>query len=201
MKPRIRETIVVEGRYDKNTVSQAVCAHILETRGFGVFSDDDLIALIRKIAEARGVIILSDSDGAGFLIRGKLKSVLGESGVKHAYIPDIEGKERRKRGASRTGLLGVEGMSREIIIQSLRQAGATFEDSVLPSLCGGAPITKSDMCELGLSGTKGAAARRNALKAALGLPRLLSANSLLEVLNCLCERSEFFELAKSLGSS
>ena len=194
MKPRIRETIVVEGRYDKNTVSQAVDAHILETRGFGVFSDDALIGLIRKIAENRGVIILTDSDGAGFLIRGKLKSALGPAGAKHAYIPDIEGRERRKRSASKAGLLGVEGMPPEVIIEALRKAGATFEDDESSPEGAGQPITKADMYELGLSGGDNAAERRDALKAKLGLPELLSSNALLEVLNCLYTKHELFDL-------
>ena len=193
MKPRIYETIVVEGRYDKNTVSQAVDAHILETRGFGVFSDDALISLIRKMAETRGVIIFTDSDGAGFLIRGKLKSALGTAGVRHAYIPDIEGRERRKHRASKAGLLGVEGMSPEIIIEALRLAGATFEDGKSSPEGAGQLITKADMYELGLSGGDNAAEHRDALKSKLGLPELLSANALLEVLNCLYTRDEFFD--------
>ena len=193
MKLRIRETIVVEGRYDKNTVSQAIDAHILETRGFGVFSDDVLIDLLRKMAELRGVIILTDSDGAGFLIRGKLKSALGTSGVKHAYIPDIAGRERRKSRASKAGFLGVEGMSPEVIIDALRTAGATFEDDELPFENAKQPITKADMYEMGLSGGDNAAERRNALKVRLGLPELLSANALLEVLNCLYDRDGFLE--------
>ena len=195
MKPRIRETVVVEGRYDKNTVSQAVDAHILETRGFGIFSDDALVALIRKMAETRGVIILTDSDGAGFLIRGKLKSALGADGVRHAYIPDIAGRERRKRRASSAGLLGVEGMSPEVIIDALRLAGATFENGEVSSFNVKQPITKADLYELGLSGGIDSSERRNAMKAKLGLPELLSANALLEVLNCLYDRDEFFDLA------
>ena len=192
MKPRIRETIVVEGRYDKNTVSQAVEANIIETRGFGIFSDDALVALIRKMAATRGVIIFTDSDGAGFLIRGKLKSALGAEGVKHAYIPDVEGRERRKRFASKAGLLGVEGMTTEIIIEALHNAGATFEEAQTTAAQSSLAITKADMYELGLSGTPDSAARRAALKAQLGLPELLSANALLEVLNCLFTREEFF---------
>ena len=194
MKPQIRETIIVEGRYDKNTVAQAVDAHILETRGFGIFSDDALVALIRKMAEMRGVIIFTDSDGAGFLIRGKLKGAIGDNGVRHAYIPDIEGRERRKRSASKAGLLGVEGMSSEVIIDSLRRAGATFENGSANTDPATQPITKNDMYELGLSGCDNATERRCALKSKLGLPELLSSNALLEVLNCLYTRDEFFGL-------
>ena len=198
MKPQIRETIIVEGRYDKNTVAQAVDAHILETRGFGIFSDDALVAIIRKMAKTRGVIIFTDSDGAGFLIRGKLKSALGENGVRHAYIPDIEGRERRKRSASKAGLLGVEGMSPEVIIDSLRRAGATFENGSVGTSHATQPITKTDMYELGLSGGDNATERRRALKSKLGLPELLSSNALLEVLNCLYTREEFFGLFQAL---
>lgn len=127
-KPRIREAIVVEGRYDKNTLAQVVDAVIIETRGFGVFTDDELLALLRRLADTCGVIVLTDSDGAGFQIRNRVKSALGGA-VKHAYIPEIEGKERRKRIGSRAGTLGVEGMRPETLLRALRDAGATFENS------------------------------------------------------------------------
>jgi len=198
MKPHILETIIVEGRYDKNTVAQVVDANIIETRGFGVFSDAALIALIRNLAETRGVIIFTDSDGAGFLIRGRLKSTLGGVGVKHAFIPDIEGRERRKRTASKAGLLGVEGMPPEVIIDALRTAGATFEDADGSNRIKSQPVTKADMYELGLSGCPDANERRSFLKKKLGLPELLSPNALLEVLNCLITRDEFFALFSAM---
>lgn len=198
MKPHIREVIIVEGRYDKNTVSQAVDATIIETRGFGVFSDAALLELLRKMAAERGIIIFTDSDGAGFLIRGRLKSLIGDNGVLHAYIPDTPGKERRKSHASKAGLLGVEGMAPEIIVESLRKSGATFEDADTVTLRQKQQVTKADMYELGLSGGSDSGARRSALKTALGLPELLSANALLDVINCLYDRDGFFELMRTL---
>lgn len=190
MKPRIREVIVVEGRYDKNTVSQVVDATIVETRGFGVFSDGALLSLLRRLAETRGIIVLTDSDGAGQLIRGKIKGALGTVGIKHAYIPDIEGREKRKRVSSKAGLLGVEGMSPDTLIESLRRAGATFEgEENTVSLK--REITKADMYELGLAGVPDAAERRRRLQEELRLPALLSSGALLEVVNCLFDREEF----------
>ena len=124
---RIKEAIVVEGRYDKNTLSQIVDAHIIETAGFGIFSDKEKTALLRRLAEKCGIIILTDSDGAGFLIRNRIKGAVPDGCVKHAYIPDIKGKERRKQHASKEGKLGVEGMTPEIIIEALKRSGATIE--------------------------------------------------------------------------
>ena len=123
---RIREAIVVEGRYDKNALSQVVDTVILETSGFGNFKNDELMALLRRLAETRGIVVLTDSDGAGFLIRSRIRSCLPKAGVKHAYIPDIQGKERRKRAPGKEGLLGVEGMSPQVLLEALRRAGATF---------------------------------------------------------------------------
>ena len=124
---RIREVIVVEGRYDKNTVSQAVEASIVETEGFGIFSDSERLELLRRLGEKRGLVILTDSDSAGFLIRNHLKGRLNGIDVKMAYIPDVAGKEKRKRSPSKEGKLGVEGMPKTVIIEALKRAGATFE--------------------------------------------------------------------------
>ena len=179
---RIREAIVVEGRYDKNTLSQVVDTVILETAGFGVFHNDELMALLRRLAERQGLIILTDSDGAGFLIRNHLKGALPLDRVKHAYIPDIPGKERRKTAPGKEGLLGVEGMRPEILLQALRNAGADFED---------APVTKQDFFTLGLSGRPDSAAKRAALLQALSLPAHMSANALLQAVNVLFSREEF----------
>ena len=125
-KPRIEEVIVVEGRYDKNILSQVVDATIVETGGFSVFNDREKLELLRKLAQKRGLILLTDSDGAGFVIRNYLKGVLPRERVKQAYIPDVAGKERRKRKAGKEGKLGVEGMTPEVLLQSLRRSGATF---------------------------------------------------------------------------
>lgn len=190
---RIKEVVVVEGRYDKSTVAGAVDARIIEVSGFRIFSDKEKIELLRKLSEKCGLIILTDSDKAGFFIRGRLRGMLGEANIKHAYIPDTFGKERRKEAASKEGKLGVEGMSHDVIIKALQKAGATFDDN---QICPGSaePITKADMYKLGLSGGAGSAGKRRELLSRLELPERLSANSLLDVLNILYTRDEFFSL-------
>ena len=192
----VREVIVVEGRYDKNTVSQAVSGTVIETSGFGIFSDKERINLLRRLAEKRGLIILTDSDGAGFLIRGRIRSMLGGADVKHAYIPDIAGREKRKTAPSREGKLGVEGMDREVIVMALERAGATFLGERPPHCDDSDIITKADLFDLGLSGGEGSAMKRRALLKSLDLPARLSANGLLDVLNVLYTREEFLNLAK-----
>lgn len=179
---KIREAILVEGRYDKNTLSQIVDAPILETGGFGIFKDKKQLALLRQIAEKRGLIVFTDSDGAGFVIRNHIKSAIPGKFLKHAYIPDIYGKERRKSAPGKEGKLGVEGMTREVILDALRKAGATFEGESA-SASGG--ITKQDLMELGLSGGPDASARRLALLKKLNLPEHMSANAMLQALNLL----------------
>ena len=191
---RIREAIVVEGRYDKNTLSQLVDAPIFFTFGFGVMNNRELIAFLREVARRRGLIILTDSDGAGFVIRNYLKGSLPKEQVLHAYIPDIFGKERRKRQAGREGKLGVEGMTPEILLAALRDAGAHIEGETAKAA--GEPITKLDLFELGLSGTADSSERRAALKRELSLPEHLSANGLLDALNVLFRREEFLERYK-----
>lgn len=182
---RIREAIVVEGRYDKNTLSQLVDTVIMETSGFSVFKNEEKVALFRRMAEARGLIVLTDSDGAGFVIRNFLKGSIPVHQVKHAYIPDVYGKERRKRQAGKEGKMGVEGMRPEVLEEALRRAGATFLDEVSAQVSPHRPITKTDFFQDGLSGTPNAAARRGALLQSLELPEHLTANALLEVLNTL----------------
>lgn len=190
MRPRVRELIVVEGRYDKNALLQAVDAAVLETGGFGIFKDRELAAFLRRLAAERGVIVLTDSDGAGFVIRNHLKGILPKEQVKHAYIPDVAGKERRKARAGREGKLGVEGMKPAVLLEALRRCGATFLDGDgAQSRAGREPITKADLLELGLAGP-GSAARRQALQKQLRLPAHLTANGLLEVLNLLYTREE-----------
>ena len=190
MKPRVRELIVVEGRYDKNTLLQVVDAAVLETGGFGIFRDRETAALLRRLAAERGVIVLTDSDGAGFVIRNHLKGILPKEQVKHAYIPDVAGKERRKARAGREGKLGVEGMKPAVLLEALRRCGATFLDGDgAQSRAEREPITKADLLELGLAGP-GSAARRQALQKQLRLPAHLTANGLLEVLNLLYTREE-----------
>ena len=188
---RIREAIVVEGRYDKNTLSQMVDTVIIETSGFGIFKDKERLALLRRLAEKRGLIVLTDPDGAGFVIRGHLRGSLPPDRVKHAYVPDIYGKERRKRQGGKEGKLGVEGMRPEVLEAALRRAGATFLDEAGERAAqAGRPITKADFVALGLSGGPGAADRRRALLQRLELPEHLSPNAMLEVLNALFTREE-----------
>ncbi|MBR4056935.1 MAG: DUF4093 domain-containing protein [Oscillospiraceae bacterium] len=185
---RIREVIVVEGRYDRNALSQVVDAVILETSGFGIFNDREKLSLLRRIADERGLIILTDSDGAGFVIRRYLKGALDPAKVKHAYIPDITGKEKRKSSPSKEGKLGVEGMRPEVLLDALRRAGATFCDEAAPQK---EPITKADLYAAGLSGGANSAEKRKALLKKLDLPEKLSSNALLDVLNVLWGRETF----------
>ena len=192
---KIKEAILVEGRYDKNTLSQIVDAPILETAGFGIFKDKKQMALLRQVAEKRGLIIFTDSDGAGFVIRNHIKSAIPAKYLKHAYIPDIAGKERRKREAGKEGKLGVEGMTKDVILESLRRAGATIEGENVPVQ---QSITKQDMMELGLSGGAGSSEKRAALLKKLDLPEHMSANALLQALNLLYHYDELQIIVEEL---
>ena len=192
---KIKEAIVVEGRYDKNTLSQIVDAPILETAGFGIFKDKQQMSLLRRVAETRGLIVFTDSDGAGFVIRNHIKSAIPAKFLKHAYIPDVFGKERRKSAPGKEGKLGVEGMSPETIIEALRRAGATIEGAAAVS---GSQITKQDLMDLGLSGGSDASARRLMLLKKLNLPEHMSANAMLQALNLLLTTEELYELVREL---
>ncbi len=188
---KIREVILVEGRYDKNTLSQVVDAVILETGGFRVFHDRQKQKLLRTLAETRGLIVMTDSDGAGFVIRNFIKGCVPPELVKHAYIPDVFGRERRKAAPSKEGKLGVEGMQPEILLEALRRAGATVEGE--ESAASGT-ISKADLYKKGLSGREDSAAHRKALMTRLDLPEHLSATALLDVLNALMSREAFYNL-------
>ena len=192
---RIKEVIVVEGRYDKNTLSQVVDATIVTLGGFAVFNDREKLAFLRRLAEKQGLIVLTDSDGAGFVIRNYLKGALPGDRVKQAYVPDVPGKERRKRRPGKEGKLGVEGMRPEALVESLRRAGATFLDEAARTPAG-EPLTKADLFALGLSGGQDSAARRQALLRRLDLPEHLTANGLLEALNLLYDREELEALLR-----
>ena len=192
---KIKEAIVVEGRYDKNTLSQIVDAPILETAGFGIFKDKQQMALLRREAENRGRIVFTDSDGAGFVIRNHIKTVIPAKFLKHAYIPDIYAKERRKSAPGKEGKLGVEGMRPETILEALRRAGATMEgEAAAPQN----QITKQDLTELGLSGGADSSAKRLALLKKLDLPEHMSANAMLQALNLLYTLDELSELVREL---
>ena len=193
---KIKEAIVVEGRYDKNTLSQIVDAPILETAGFGIFKDKKQMALLRQVAEKRGLIIFTDCDGAGFVIRNHIKSAIPGKYLKHAYTPDILGKERRKAAPGKEGKLGVEGMTKDIILEALRKAGATIEGEEGAS---SHQITKQDLMELGLSGGADASAKRLALLKKLNLPEHMSANAMLQALNLLYSLEELKDYLRELG--
>ena len=179
---KIKEAIVVEGRYDKNTLSQIVDAPILETSGFGIFKDKEQMALLRKIAQVRGLIVFTDADGAGFVIRNHIKSAIPGQFLKHAYTPDILGKERRKAKPGKEGKLGVEGMTKDVILEALRRAGATVEDGAEARK--NQPISKADLMELGLYGP-GSVENREKLMKMLGFPEKMSTNAFLQAINLL----------------
>ena len=196
MKPSVKEALVVEGRYDKNSILQVVDAVVLETGGFGFFQDKEKRRLLRFYAETRGIIILTDSDGAGFLIRSRLLDFLPRDRVKHAYIPDVPGKEKRKSRPSKEGKLGVEGMPPPVLLEALRRAGATFAGET-GDTAPKAQLTMADFYALGLSGGPGSAEKRKALALRLGFPEKMTAGGLLDAVNTLlaCGRLEpvFFD--------
>lgn len=194
---KIREAIVVEGRYDKNTLAQIVDAPILETAGFGIFKNKEQMELLRRVAKERGLIVFTDSDGAGFVIRNRIKSAIPASQLKHAYIPDIYGKEKRKSAPGKEGKLGVEGMRPEVILEALRRAGATFEEEPVQSVPS-REITKQDLMDLGLSGSPDAGERRKKLLKACRFPEHMSANAMLQALNLLYTLEEVRNLVSGL---
>lgn len=192
---KIKEAILVEGRYDINTLRQLVDTVILETGGFRIFKDRERLEMIRKIAAHRGILILTDSDGAGCTIRSFLRGALPKEQVKHAYVPEIMGKEARKRHPSKEGKLGVEGMPQDILLRALQRAGATFlSGTEAGEAAADKPLVKADLYALGLSGTAGSEKRRKALLAELGLPQYLSANALLDFMNAVSNRGEVQEI-------
>lgn len=193
---RIREAILVEGRYDKNALSQLVDTAIFETGGFGVMKDRKKIQFLRQVAEKRGLIIFTDSDGAGFVIRNRLKSLLPPDKLLHAYIPQIQGKEKRKQKAGKEGLLGVEGMSPELLIQALHRCGAHFLDENIPAPAGG--ITRQDLFAWGLMGGEGSREKRQQLKKSLGLPSHLGTSGFLDALNLIATRDQVEALLHQL---
>ena len=193
---KIKEAIVVEGRYDRNTLSQIVDAPIFETQGFGIFKDKKQMNLLRRVAKTRGLIVFTDADGAGFVIRNHIKSAIESKYLKHAYTPDIFGKERRKAAPGKEGKLGVEGMRPEIIVDALRKAGATIEGETPAQAPSG--LTKQDLMELGLSGGPGSSEKRLALLKKCGLPERMTANAMLDALNLLYTREALLEKIKEL---
>lgn len=193
---KIREAIVVEGRYDKNTLSQIVDAPIFQTNGFGIHKDKALLDLLRRVAETRGLIVFTDSDGAGFVIRNYLKKTIDAQHLKHAYIPDVLGKERRKSVPGKEGKLGVEGMTPEVLLDCLRRGGATVESEDSPKPRHG--ITKQDLVELGLSGGAGSSFKRLELLKKLNLPEHMSSNAMLQALDLLYTKEELASIVRQM---
>lgn len=194
---KIRQAIVVEGRYDKNTLSQIVDAPILETSGFSIMHDKENLSLLRRVAQIRGLIVFTDSDGAGFVIRNYLKSAIEPKFLLHAYIPDVYGKEKRKSAPGKEGKLGVEGMPPEVILDCLRRAGATFEEEAPAAVK--TEITKLDLFEIGLSGNPDSKAKRKALLKMLDFPEHMSANAMLQALNLLYTKEELYALVDKMS--
>lgn len=189
-KPRVREVILVEGKYDQNTLSQLVDATILTTNGFRIFKDKERAAMLCRLAQERGVVIFTDADGGGLVIRNHLRGILPPERVKEAFIPDVAGKERRKRVPGKEGKLGVEGMPPEVLLAALRRAGVLEEDGETVETPSNQVLTTADLFALGLTGTPSAKARRLRLQTALALPANLSTPTLLKVLSTLTTRQE-----------
>lgn len=189
---QIRQAIIVEGKYDKIKLSSIVKAVIIPTHGFRIFKDEEMLALIRHYAETTGIIILTDSDRAGFRIRSYLKGAISGASIKNIYIPDIFGKEKRKEKPSAEGKLGVEGMDAEVLREAFAKAGVLSEQTDA-----GDPITKTDLYLAGLNGTPDSAQRRRNLQQKLGLPSMLSATALLEILNSMMSREEFLRMTET----
>ncbi|MBR3149304.1 MAG: DUF4093 domain-containing protein [Eubacterium sp.] len=190
-KIKLSEAVIVEGRYDKLKLSNILDAFIIETNGFGIFKDKEKLSFIKKLAEERGIIVLTDSDHAGFMIRGHIASAVPKDRIKNVYIPDIYGKEKRKSEPSKEGKLGVEGMTKDVLLDALKKAGVTCSASQNDD-----PITTADLFELGLTGTPNAKENRKQLMTQLGLPEFLSTSSLLSCLNNMMTKEE---LKKSIG--
>ena len=193
----IKEAVVVEGRYDRSALAGVVDTLILDTAGFGVFKDGERLELLRRLAEKRGLIVLTDPDGAGFVIRNYLKGAIPKERLKHAYVPDVYGKERRKRAPGKEGKLGVEGMPPEVLRDAILRAGATVLDGESPARAQG-NLTPADLFALGLSGVPDAAERRAALLRRLELPEHMSAKALLAALNALYSSEEIIQLVSEI---
>ena len=186
---KLKQAVIVEGKYDKIKLKSIIDAPIITTDGFGIFKNREKMALIKSLAQKRGIIIMTDSDSAGFMIRKKICGSVNSGRILNVYIPDIFGKERRKTHSSKEGKLGVEGVPKDVILTALKRAGVTSTESVKS----GGEITKADLFELGLSGRPNSAQKRLALLKSLNLPENMTANSLLEVLNIFFTKEEFLD--------
>lgn len=197
-KIKIKEAIIVEGVYDKIKLMQAVDAFIISTHGFAVFRNKDILKTIQKMAEETGIVIFTDSDSAGFKIRNFIKQSVRKGRVYHAYIPDIPGKEKRKRTPGKEGILGVEGVDNNIIINALIQSGCTVDGNFALKE-NDIRITKADLVRMGLSGGKDSARVRHEVSKALGIPMKISANMLLDALNRMVSYEELCEIVQSIS--
>lgn len=192
-KIKLTEAVIVEGKYDKIKLSNILDAFIIETNGFAIFKDKSKLSFIKKLAKERGIIILTDSDHAGFMIRNYISSGVPKEQIKNVYIPDIFGKEKRKDTPSKEGKLGVEGMTKEVILASLEKAGVSSTSSVCDN-----PITTVDFYDLGLTGGANSKAKRKTVCKALDLPEFLSTSSLISCINNFMTKEEFFDLCQNL---
>ena len=190
---QIKQAIIVEGKYDKIKLSSIVKAVIIPTHGFRIFTDPEMMELIRHYAHTTGIIILTDSDRAGFRIRNYLKGAIPNGNIRNLYIPDVFGKEKRKEKPSAEGKLGVEGMDVKVLREAFEKAGVLSEE--LPS---GEQITKTDLYLAGLNGTANSTQRRRALQQKLGLPSMLSSAAFLEILNSMMTKERFLEMMETM---
>ncbi len=185
--------VVVEGKYDRIKLAGILDATVICTDGFGIFKNEELKKTLRALAEKRGLLILTDSDSAGFTIRNYIVNLVGAKNVVNAYVPDIKGKEKRKAHASAEGTLGVEGVDESVILSALEKAGVTASRTERKKY-----LTKTDFYLLGLSGGENCSARRDLIKKELGLPKKMSSNALIEILNIMLCEDEFRALLKRL---
>lgn len=193
---KIKEVIIVEGKYDKQRLSEFIDATIITTSGFRVFKDKEKQVLIRRLAKERGLVIMTDSDSAGLVIRNFLKGIVPSDRIKNCYIPRVEGKEKRKATPSKEGILGVEGLSSDVLQSALQSAGiSVLQGSGTVNIT---PITKSDLFEMGLSGSENSALLRKKLMQDLNLPTYLSSNAFLEVINSLYTKQEILDKLKMM---
>ncbi|MEE1126379.1 MAG: DUF4093 domain-containing protein [Acutalibacteraceae bacterium] len=190
----IKEAIIVEGKYDKMRLKSVVNATIIETNGFRIFKDKEKVSLIKQLAQKQGIIVLTDSDGAGFVIRNHLKNIVPKEQIKHAYIPQIKGKEKRKDAPSKEGTLGVEGINEQQLLLSLKNAGVTYNSANKKN-----SISKTDLYKLGLTGRDNSQKMRGELLKKLNLPQYITTNALIDVLNSLMDLEELANIVDEIN--
>ncbi|MEM1485545.1 DUF4093 domain-containing protein [Oscillospiraceae bacterium PP1C4] len=194
---KIKQAVIVEGKYDKSKLSSLVDATIITTDGFDIFRDKEKLAMIRALAEKNGIVILTDSDAAGFRIRSHIAGAIDNTKITHVYIPDIFGKERRKEKPSAEGKLGVEGIPAELLLEALERAGITVEaSSCKPENTH--PVTRAELVQWGLSGGDNSFELRQRVLKKLGLPARMNTKAMLQVINSLYTYEEFVKLLEKL---